>query len=95
MQDDFVISRRSITDSFASSVSILALLKLFILTFWAKNLVSIDLSIQEPVTNVRFLIGCFGLEKCCVQSSSFIVVALSFKVDDLLHVGVTLGTGEL
>ena len=86
---------RSITDSFPSSVSILALMKLFILTFSARNLVSIVFSMQEPVTNVRFLIGCFRLEKCCVHSSSFIVVALAFKLDDWLHVVLAFETREL
>ena len=42
-------------DQFSSSVLNLALLKLFTLTFSARDLVSMDFRIHEPVMNVRFL----------------------------------------
>ena len=65
----FLYRDRSILDSFSSSVSIVALLKLLTLTFSFKNLVTTGLKIRDPVMKVRS--GLAVRLVCCVWLGEF------------------------
>ena len=50
-----------------------------------------DFKIHEPVMNVRFLAGRFGIEKFCSEFPLLISVALSLEREEWLRTGDLLG----